>query len=194
MIWLLAGGLLLLSRVGRGGGVSSSADPSSSSPGAIGLPIDPAWLPAVSASLTTSGGRPSWLYYWGGPQPINPAGMLAGVPFAGPLLGDCSGAARVLYITAGKAPITMERFASSSIAGSPSWVRVSDSDIRAGDLLLYSGHVAVCVGGAGADNATVWSMSGGTSKTVGNDLNAHPKIYRGARYRSGFIGAYRRRA
>lgn len=177
-------GLLLLRR----GGAADTGSGAEADPGAAswGVPVDPAFLPAVTASLGSD-----WRYYWGGPSPVNPPGLARGVPFAGTLLGDCSGAGRALLVSAGLAdPARLERFTSSSISSSPSFTRVPAGAERPGDVLLYDGHVAVCVGGSG-ENCSVWSMSGGGPSTKGDNPAAKPKLFQGARYRKDYRGAYR---
>ena len=183
----VAVGLGLALLVGRRRGAADTGSGAEGDPGSsqLGLPVAAALAPALQASLFGD-----WLYYWGGPSPMNPAGLVYGVPFAGPVRGDCSGAARALLISAGLAPLTLERFTSASLPSSPSFVAVASPE--PGDLLLYDGHVTVCVGGSG-DGCTVWSMSGGGPSTKGDNPNAKPKLFSGARYRKDYRGAYRLR-
>ena len=178
---MIGGGLLLVlgsgkSRRSAHGDNSQRED----QPSDLLLPVDPMYDPYVLDSL-------DWLYSWGGPA-LPVAGLKRGSRLKN-LKGDCGGLLWVLQIEAGVWPENFPRLTTQDYPGDR-FKSVPDSEIRPGDVLLYPRHVAVAVGGRGL-TSTVWSNSGGNSKTYGDNPNARPKLFKGPKYRADYIGAVR---
>ncbi|TAK97854.1 MAG: hypothetical protein EPO08_20655 [Rhodospirillaceae bacterium] len=156
-----------------------------SQPDLLGLPIDPRLAPYVLETLI------SWFYSWGALKLPVP-GLTAGANLKG-LLGDCGELLYCLFREAGVFPADLPMFTSADYwnLGDGRFVRVANADIQPGDVICYPGHVAGCVGGSGL-TCTVWSNSGGTQATHGDNPNARPKLFKGPNvYRKDFLGAVR---